>query len=251
MWGLILRKSNLIALVLLGALGSSQMQQSVSAQAWQCEPPANLARPVPEMPKPNEARRVPVGGYLLTLSWSPEVCKSHAGDPSNALQCDGKMGDFGFVLHGLWPEGVGKDYPMWCKKADLLPRQVITQHICMTPSVQLLQHEWAKHGTCMARRPAAYFGAAMLLFDAVVMPDMARLSKPVEGKPVLNAGALADAFAAINPGLPAKSVAIKTNDRGWLEEVRICLGKDLKPETCGVGKRGAPEKAEVKVWRGG
>jgi ribonuclease T2 len=83
------------------------------------------------------------------------------------------------------------------------------------------------------------------------MPDMVRLSKPIDGKPVLNAGALAQGFAAINPGLPAKAVAIKTNNRGWLQEVRICLGKDMKPEACPQGKRGAPEKAEVKVWRGG
>jgi ribonuclease T2 len=251
MWGLILQWSSLLALLVLGALGSSQAQQPLAAQAWQCVPPANLPRPTLESPKPNEARRVPVGGYLLSLSWSPEICKSRAGDPDNALQCDGKIGDFGFVLHGLWPEGVGRDYPMWCKKADLLPRAIVSQHICMTPSVQLLQHEWAKHGTCMARRPAAYFGAAKLLYDAVVMPDMARLSKPVEGKPSLSAGALADAFAAINPGLPAKAVAIKTNDRGWLQEVRICLGKDLKPEACPQGKQGAPDKTEVKVWRGG
>jgi ribonuclease T2 len=204
-----------------------------------------------ETPKPNEARRVPVDGYLLALSWSPEICKSRSGDPDSALQCDGKMGDFGFVLHGLWPEGKGKDYPMWCKKADLLPRKIIAQNICMTPSVQLLQHEWAKHGTCMAKHPAAYFGAAKLIYDAVVMPDMARLSKPIEGKPALNAGALADAFAAINPGLPASAVAVKTNDRGWLQEVRICLGNNLKPEACPAGKRGAPDKTEVKVWRGG
>ena len=224
---------------LTGLLSSSAL-----SQAWQCVPPGNLPRPKIEGPKPNEARIVPVGGYLLTLSWSPEHCHDRAN--KDELQCSGKMGDFGFVLHGLWPEGVGKDYPMWCKKADLLPPKVIAKHICMTPSVQLLQHEWAKHGTCMARRPEAYFGAAKLLYDAIEKPDMERLSRGP-----LNAGGVADAFAAANPGLPAKAIAVHTNGRGWLDEVRICLGKDLKPETCGPGKQGAPAKAEVKVGKGG
>ncbi len=218
------------------------LSSSVQSQAWQCVPPANLPRPKPEFPKPNEARRVPVAGYLLTLSWSPEYCRDH----KDTLQCSGKMGDFGFVLHGLWPEGAGKNYPMWCKSAALVPPKVIAQNICMTPSVQLLQHEWAKHGTCMARRPEAYFGAAKLLYDAVVMPDMAKLSRAP-----LNARGVADAFAAINPGLPASAIAVHTSEQGWLDEVRICLGKDLKPETCGPGKKGAPDNAVVKVWRGG
>jgi ribonuclease T2 len=206
--------------LILTALASS----SAGSQSYQCVPPANLPRPTIEMPKPNEARRVPVDGYLLTLSWSPEYCRDHKTD----MQCTGKMGDFGFVLHGLWP------------------RKVIAANICMTPSVQLIQHEWAKHGTCMTRTPEAYFGAAKLLYDAVVMPDMDKLSRAP-----LNAGGVAQAFAAINPGLPAKAIAVTMNPRGWLDEVRICLGNDLKPTVCEASKRGAPDKTAVKVWRGG
>lgn len=228
----------LLALASLTGLLSS----SVLSQSWQCVPPKNLPRPKIETPKPDEARLVPIDGYLLSLSWSPEHCR----DNKTELQCSGKMGDFGFVLHGLWPEGKGRDYPMWCKKADLLPRQIVAEHMCMTPSVQLLQHEWAKHGTCMARTPKAYFGAAKLIYDAVEMPDMEKLSRGP-----LNAGGIADAFAAINPGLPANAVAVQTSKSGWLNEVRICLGNDLKPTSCEASKKGAPGNASVKVWRGG
>jgi ribonuclease T2 len=240
-----LKISKTLGLMLLASF-SGLLSSSAISQAWQCVPPKNLPRPKIETPKPGEARRVPVDGYLLALSWSPEHCRENNDD----LQCSGKMGDFGFVLHGLWPEGKGRDYPMWCKKADLLPRKVIAEHMCMTPSVQLLQHEWAKHGTCMARTPQAYFGAAKLLYDAVVMPDMAQLSRQSADKPILNAGAVAEAFAAINPGLPAKALAVHTTRTGWLKEVRVCLGNDLKPEICGPGKKGAPDNASVKVWRG-
>jgi ribonuclease T2 len=129
---------------------------------------------------------------------------------------------------------------------------VIAQNICMTPDVQLLQHEWAKHGTCMARRPEAYFAAAKLMYDAIEFPDMDRLSRAgsKQSAAPLTAKALAQAFADINEGLPASAVAISTSGRGWLKEVRICLGKKFRPVTCPAFSRGARPGSVVKIWRG-
>jgi ribonuclease T2 len=241
------------ALVLLisAVLGTSSGQQPVQAQAWQCIAPANVPRPTLETPKPAEIRRTPVASYVMALSWSREHCRGREKSTKDALQCDGSIGDFGFIVHGLWPEASGPDYPQWCRKADLLSRKVITDNLCMTPSPQLLQHEWAKHGTCMARKPETYFGAAKLIFEALTFPDMDRLSRQgdKEGK-VLTAAGLADAFAANNDGLPADAVRVKTNRKGWLDEVRICLDKKFKPMRCPTHTRGAPGGAEVKVWRG-
>lgn len=220
---------------------------SASSQAWQCRAPAKLSRPAPELPPPGEyARRTPVKGYTLALSWSREYCKGRESEPKMRLQCSGAIGDFGFVLHGLWPETNGPNYPQWCRKSPLLSPKVIAQNICMTPDVQLLQHEWVKHGTCMARSPEAYFGAAKLMFEAVQYPDMDRLSR----KPLTAAG-LADAIADINEGLPANAVRVKANERGWLQEVRICLGKDMRPRRCPNGAPGVSGKETVKIWRGG
>jgi ribonuclease T2 len=237
-----------LPVALLG--GSSTLYQAATAQAWQCKAPANLSRPTIETQPPGEIRRTPVASYILALSWSPEHCRTRKNDPTSALQCGGKMGDFGFILHGLWPEGKGPDYPQWCRKAPLLSRKVIADNICMTPDVQLLQHEWAKHGTCMARTPETYFGAAKLLFEAIEFPDMDRLSRQgeKEGTPI-NAGGLADAFATYNEGLPASAVKVQTNERGWLKEVRICLDKAFKPQACPRFVRGAPARAVVKIWR--
>jgi ribonuclease T2 len=226
-------------------LASSSAHDAAFAQAWQCKAPANLSRPRIETPPKDEIRRTAVASYLLALSWSPEYCRGRGKDAEAQLQCDGKIGDFGFVLHGLWPEGKGPDYPQWCRTAGVLSRKVVADNICMTPSVQLLQHEWAKHGTCMARKPETYFGAAKLLYDAIEFPDMAKLSKEP-----LNAIGLAEAFATNNEGLPANAVKVQTNRRGWLDEVRICLDKKFKPMACPNFVRGAPDKAEVKVWRG-
>jgi len=165
-------------------------------------------------------------------------------------QCSGEIGDFGYVLHGLWPEAKGPDYPQYCRNVGVLPRKVVAQNICMTPTPQLLQHEWAKHGTCMAKTPQAYFGAARLLFEAVEFPDMARLSRQVERGTPLTAAGLAEAFAEINEGLPANALRVKTSDKGWLQEVRICLGKDMKPRRCPAFTQGVSGKTIIKVWRG-
>jgi ribonuclease T2 len=235
----------------LGLISFSSSSPPASAQAWQCKAPVNLPRPKVETPKPNEIRRTPVASYVMALSWSREHCKGREKDPGEAFQCDGSIGDFGFIVHGLWPEASGPDYPQWCRKADLLSRKVIADNLCMTPSPQLLQHEWAKHGTCMTRKPETYFGAAKLIFEAIIFPDMDKLSRQgeKEGKPLTAAG-LAEAFAMNNDGLPADAVRVKTNRKGWLEEVRICLDKKFKPMRCPTFFRGAPAGAEVKVWRG-
>jgi ribonuclease T2 len=220
------------------------------AQAWQCRAPTYLPRPALELPEPGQVRRTPIDGYVLALSWSREYCRGRERDPSMRYQCSGEVGDFGFVLHGLWPEAKGPNYPQYCRNVGVLSRKVVADNICMTPSPQLIQHEWAKHGTCMAKTPEAYFGAAKLLFDAVEFPDMDRLSRQVERGTPLTVSALATAFADLNDGLPANALRVKTNDKGWLQEVRICLGKDLKPRRCPSFVQGARDKAVVKVWRG-
>jgi ribonuclease T2 len=102
----------------------------------------------------------------------------------------------------------------------------------------------------MAKTPEAYFGAAKLLFDAIEFPDMARLSRSVERGTPLTAAGLAQAFADLNEGLPADAMKVKLNDKGWLQEVRICLGKDMKPRRCPAFVRGVAGKAVVKIWRG-
>lgn len=212
------------------------------AQAWQCHVPGSVAAPAP--PAPDGPRIAsPVTGYTLALSWSPEYCHGHGRDPKSRLQCSGKMGRFGFILHGLWPEARGH-YPQWCATRRALSPETLRRNLCLTPSPELMAHEWAKHGACMARSPEGYLRAGRALFDSLSFPDMSHLSR-TEG---LDAGKVRAALVAETPFLKASMIRLKLSRTGWLQEVHICYSRRFLPERC-PGGNGVPDSVPVKIWR--
>lgn len=213
------------------------------AQAQSCVVPDRIPDLRAEQGAPGDVRKVPVQGYLLSLSWSPQYCRDKRSSATDAGQC-GKEARFGFVLHGLWPEGVGQNDPAWCGEAKPLDSGLIKQHFCMTPSAQLLQHEWAKHGTCMADKPEKYFRAASILYRAVRFPDMNALSR--QG---VTGAAFAAAFAKANPGLTPAMLSITTTPGNWLKEVRICMDTAFKPRICPRGEPYVAPKKRLNIWR--
>lgn len=213
------------------------------AQAYQCRVPSQLV--LPPAPKQEEpTRRMPVARYTLAASWSPAHCKSRG--VSDALQCSGQAGRFGFVLHGLWPEGAAGRWPQWC---SLTPRPTVAQlseNLCMTPSPRLLEHAWAKHGSCMASRPEAYFKVAAILWRSISWPDADRLSRQEN----LTVGDLRSAFLTRNPDWPRAAVGVVTSSSGWLRELRLCYGRDYLPMACPRHAWGPSDSARLKIWRG-
>lgn len=215
----------------------AQAVDAAPAPAGQCRIPPVLPRPrmaVPE--REGGVRRVPVGGYTLALSWSPQHC---AGGRREA-QCDARVGRFGFILHGLWPDGHGRAWPQYCAPAAPLPAAVLRANFCATPSVDLMQHEWAKHGTCMAARPDVYFDRARALYQAIRMPDMRPLAQGA------TAGAVARAFVAANPRLRVEMIRVLA-ERGALSEVHVCLDTAFRPARCPAGKMGLPAGKPLRV----
>lgn len=213
------------------------------AQAYQCTLPKRIDPP--RTPAPDgPVRRTPVGSYILAVSWSPEYCRfNRAGSP---VQCSGRNGLFGFVLHGLWPQAARGPAPQWCPTRLRPSAETIRRNLCMTPSPALLAREWAKHGSCMARKPETYFKVATIAWRSLDWPDADRLSR----KKDLTAGDLRQAFVTANPHWKAPQVGIETSRTGWLRGVRLCFSKGFMPSTCPKGSYGPPDGAPLKIWRG-
>jgi len=214
------------------------------AQAYQCRVPQGPVG-VPAVERDGPVRRVPITGYTLALSWSPEYCRARRGSADDR-QCSGRSGRFGFIVHGLWPEGRGAGSPQWCAARQPLTSAELARNLCVSPSAQLLAREWAKHGACMASRPESYFGTMRLLWDGLRWPDFDRLSRQ-EG---LTAGQIREAFSQANRRWEPEHVGLVINERGWLEEMRLCYGGDFEPAACERDRWGPADSAPVKIWRG-
>jgi len=234
------------AAALLG-LGLALTPAPLLAQAYQCRMPEKLSPlPTPQRGRDAVRRVVPIAGYTLALSWSPEFCRGREEDRGQALQCSRRFGEFGFVLHGLWPEGRTPTYPQYCASPPSpVPLSVVRRNLCAMPSPRLIQHQWDKHGSCMARDPASYFQTAIRLYDAVKLPDMERLSRRA-----LTQGMLKREIARLNPGMPTTAITLKASQRGWLQEVRLCLGLDYRPRACPAHARQPRGDTVLKIWRG-
>ncbi|GMM91901.1 ribonuclease T [Qipengyuania sp. MTN3-11] len=222
---------------------SAGLATPLAAQSYQCRMPQAVSAPAIERDGP--VRQMPVTGYTMALSWSPEFCKPREGERSHALQCSGDNGRFGFVLHGFWPEG-DAGWPQWCPTRRRPMGEQIAQQLCASPSVRLVARQWAKHGSCSGWNPATYFRVSNILYRSLRFPDFDRLSR----KPELTAGDIREWFLAANRGWRRDAIGVKTNARGWLEELRLCYGKRFRPEPCDRRRFGVPDDAALKIWRG-
>lgn len=211
------------------------------AQAYQCRLPQRIEALRPVTPD-GPVRRLPVARYTLAASWSPEFCKNDRG----SMQCSGRQGRFGFVLHGLWPEARVGPPPQWCAMTPRPSPELIRRNLCMTPVPWLLEHEWAKHGSCMTRTPEAYFRTASILWRSLRWPDADRLSR----KDGLTVGDLREAFVLANPEWRREMIGVELSRNGWLRELRLCYGRRFMPEACPRGALGPADSAALKIWRG-
>lgn len=216
------------------------------AQAYRCSVPEALPRPRADGPSAREPRRdLPTASYTLALTWAPGYCRTRGDRGDARFQCD-SGNRFGFTLHGLWPDGAGSEWPQYCRAAPLLSERVIRRNLCVTPSVQLLQHEYAKHGTCMGISPAAYFDRASSLYARVRYPDMNALSR----RRGLTTGQFAQAVARANPGVTPAMLRVTADRAGWLQEIWLCLDTRFRYRACPAHQRGRAASSPLKIWRG-
>jgi ribonuclease T2 len=214
------------------------------AQALSCPIPRDIPRPrVERVPDHQEPVVRPVTGYVLALSWSPQYCRGRADRPRERLQC--RDGRFGFVLHGLWPQATGGDSPRWCAYAPRLPEALIRENLCISPSAQLIQHQWAKHGTCATGNPRDYLRASARLYAKIRYPDMASLARRR-----VTVAQFRRAFARANRWLPERSIGVATTRDDHLVEVKICLDPAFKPRLCDAYDRGRNTARPLRIRAG-
>lgn len=165
--------------------------------------------------------------YVLSLSWSPNWCALE-GDSRGSPQCDDDK-DFGWVLHGLWPQ-YENGYPADCRHTFRNPSRADTSAMAdIMGTSGLAWHQWNKHGSCSGLSPDDYFALARLAYEQITRPAVfRRLEDPV----TLPASLIEEAFMRDNDGLDADEITI-TCRSNRIQEARICLTRDLELRECG------------------
>ena len=166
--------------------------------------------------------------YLLVLSYAPDFCDQPQGK-KDPREC-GAGRHVGFVVHGLWPQGETTRGPEKCGPASPVSQAVVQATLKYVPTESLIQHEWAAHGTCSGLSAADYFAALRKARDSITLPgDLKEPSRKLQFSPAQ----LESAIAAANPSFPKTAFRTSCYRSGELQEVRICLNKDLSPRACG------------------
>ena len=180
-----------------------------------------------EVIKNDSINKYPTEFYVLSYSWAPNHCKGKTAEAGTRdyLQC-GSGRNFGYILHGLWPQGTFNkptNYPRACegdqKKID---RKILNKYLCMTPSVDLLQHEYENHGTCMhdenLEDPDVFFNKAYELHRAINLPT----------KQITNEHDGQKWFVENNSHLKDSSVYFDKKNKEW----RICYDTKFSVISC-------------------
>ena len=176
--------------------------------------------------------------YLLTLSWSPAHCAAH---PDDRPQCEARR--FQFVVHGLWPQFMSGGFPQSCA-SEPLRAEVVDRALAFMPSRKLIQHEWEKHGTCSGLDDAGYFDAAERAFESVTIPST---FGSLQGERLhIDADDIVEMFKTANQDLDDGMIVVKCSGKE-LQEVRICMDKELRFAACGKGVRMQCGKAPILV----
>lgn len=165
--------------------------------------------------------------YVLALSWTPTWCALE-GDSRNSEQCDASK-DFGWTLHGLWPQ-YHRGWPSYCNTPERQPSRRMTKEMAdIMGTSGLAWHQWKKHGTCSGLSATDYYALSRQAYAKIKRPAVFRnLEKSVK----LPAKLIEEAFLKENPALEPDTITV-TCKAGRIQEARICLSKSLDPVPCG------------------
>ena len=167
--------------------------------------------------------------YVLNLSWAPEFC--HTLETLSPAERAEKGSEecatpHTSVLPGLWPQNFDGTYPASCaeRPGPVHPER----NLDMTPSLPLLKHEWAKHGTCTTLSPEAFFATARQVYSSVEFPQT---FKRLDHEIMLRPDEILDMFYKANPSFPEGSFVLSCG-HNYLTAIEACFSKEGKPIAC-------------------
>ncbi|WP_461427576.1 ribonuclease T2 family protein [Gymnodinialimonas sp.] len=166
--------------------------------------------------------------YVMALSWTPTWCVLE-GDDRESPQCAADQG-FGFTLHGLWPQ-FETGWPAYCPTVMRAPSRGMTGEMAdIMGTSGLAWHQWRKHGVCSGLEARDYYALSRLAYASVERPDLLRR---LDTEVRVPASVIEEAFLEVNPQLQPDMLTV-TCRANRIQEVRICLTRDLEPRTCGA-----------------
>jgi len=153
------------------------------------------------------------------MPWGPEFCNI----AETSAQCNPPRS---FVVHGLWPQNNDGSYPVFCsnEKGPANPRD----NFDITPDIQLLGHEWAKHGTCSAQGPQRFFQMERQAFASIHIPSA---FDHVDREMSMRPDDILDLFYQANPQLPRGSLVVSCSE-GHFTAIEACFTTGLAPMRC-------------------
>ncbi|MES2435568.1 MAG: ribonuclease T2 [Pseudomonadota bacterium] len=166
--------------------------------------------------------------YVMSLGWSANWC-ALTGDRRGDPQCDAGRG-LTWTLHGLWPQ-YESGYPSDCRTVQTDPnRSDSAQMADIMGGAGLAFYEWKKHGRCSGLSAKSYYATMRKAYKAVTIPPIfAKITKDLH----VPASVIEDAFFESNPLITRDQMTVTCN-QGMIQELRICLTKDLEPRRCGA-----------------
>jgi ribonuclease T2 len=164
--------------------------------------------------------------YIAALSWSASWCALE-GDMRRDPQCADGRG-ISFVLHGLWPQ-FEAGWPSYCRTGERDPSRGETAAVAdVFGGAGAAFYQWKKHGRCSGLSARDFYALARKVRDGIAIPHvLTRIDRQLE----VPASVIEAAFLEANPGLSPEMVRV-TCQAGLIDEVRICLTKDLNPRPC-------------------
>jgi ribonuclease T2 len=186
--------------------------------------------------------------YVLALSWSPSFCEASAEKGRSPREQCGER-PYAFVVHGLWPQ-YERRFPEYCQHpSPRLDRNIVSSMLDLMPAPRLIFNQWDKHGTCSGLGARGYFEYVRKARAQVKIPEpYIELSKHLMVSPA----EVEEAFVEANPGLGREGIAVMCDSRR-LQEVRVCMTKDLRFRNCAEVDRRACRRDRLVMppMRGG